>query len=179
MNPSRNLFLVGPMGAGKSTLGRRLADHFGLPFVDLDQVIEQDSGASIPLIFEHQGESGFRDREARLLDVETQRQGIVLATGGGAVLRPENRLRLAERGFVVWLNTRVDTQWSRLQRDRHRPLLQIADPQARLDTMAVERNPLYAAIADHIWTDPALHPTQAAPLLIAEVTRHWNRLPHD
>ncbi len=148
MNPAPSLFLIGPMGAGKSTVGRHLADFLRMPFVDLDQEIEQRTGASIPLIFELEQESGFRRRESALLDELTQRSGVVLATGGGAVLAPENRHRLRGRGYVIWLDANVDAQLARLARDRRRPLLQAPDRRERLETLARLRQPLYAETAD-------------------------------
>lgn len=163
------------MGAGKSTLGRRLAELLELPFVDLDVEIERDSGALIPLIFEMEGEPGFRDREARLLDHHTAVRGVVLATGGGAILRPQNRALLKSRGYVVWLNTSVETQWLRLSRDRHRPLLQIADPQVRLRELATIRNPIYAECADLVWESQGLNPATAAAQLARQLPAHWQR----
>lgn len=163
------------MGAGKSTLGRRLAETLELPFIDLDIEIERESGATIPLIFELEGEAGFREREAHLLDVHSAASGVVLATGGGAVLRPQNRALLSARGYVVWLKTSVDTQWSRLSRDRHRPLLQIADPLARLRDMATQRDPLYAACADLAWETNGLNPAAAAARLARQLPAHWQR----
>lgn len=175
MNPSPNLFLIGPMGAGKSTIGRRLAELLELPFVDLDVEIERDSGAIIPLIFEMEGETGFREREARLLEYHSSARGVVLGTGGGAILRPSNRAILMARGFVLWLNTGVETQWSRLARDRHRPLLQIPDPLARLREMATLRNPLYASCADLVWQSQGQNPGAAAVQLARLLPAHWHR----
>lgn len=148
MNPSPNLFLIGPMGAGKSSIGRRLAERFGLPCVDLDAEIEQRTGTSVTTIFEIEGEAGFRRRESDLLAELTARQGILLATGGGAVLVPENRTLLRQRGFVVWLQTSVEQQLQRLARDRQRPLLNAPDRRRRLEQLAAERDPVYAAVAD-------------------------------
>ncbi|HNR91409.1 MAG TPA: shikimate kinase [Dokdonella sp.] len=148
MNPAANLYLVGPMGAGKTSIGRRLAEVFGMPFVDLDQVIEEHSGASITLTFEIEGEAGFRRRESRMLGELVQRRGIVLSTGGGCVLSPHNRELLRANGFVLWLDADVDSQLARLRHDRKRPLLGVDDRRARLEQLAVERNPLYAEVAD-------------------------------
>lgn len=142
------IFLVGPMGAGKSTIGRRLAEALGLEFVDSDRAIEERTGASIPLIFDIEGESGFRDREAQLIDELTRRDGIVVATGGGAVTREQNRRHLAERGTVVYLQTSVERQLERTRRDRNRPLLQTPDPEARLRELLAVRDPLYREVAD-------------------------------
>lgn len=148
MNPAPNLFLVGPMGAGKTTIGRRVADALTLPFFDLDHEIEARHGVSIALIFELEGEPGFRQRERAMLDEFSTRQGIVLATGGGAVLDADNRRLLRDRGFVVWLPASVPQQLARLERDRKRPLLAAPDREERLQQMATVRNPLYAEVAD-------------------------------
>src|SRR6202000_2537513 len=128
MNPAPNLFFVGPMGAGKTTIGRRAAELLGLPFFDLDHAIEQHCGADVPLIFELEGEGGFRKGETTILAgfaraQAAAREGVALATGGGAVLAQENRQVLKSRGFVVYLETTVEEQMKRLARDRKRPLL--------------------------------------------------------
>ncbi|MBD3618554.1 MAG: shikimate kinase AroK [Gammaproteobacteria bacterium] len=148
MTAKRNIILVGPMGAGKSTVGRRLANLLGREFVDSDKEIEQRTGVDIPTIFEFEQEAGFRDREAAVIEELTGREGIVLATGGGAVLRPENRRHMKARGFVIYLRTSVDEQLRRTAHDRNRPLLQTPDPRARLETLLRERDPLYTEIAD-------------------------------
>lgn len=144
------VFLVGPMGAGKSTVGRRLAQVLQRDFVDSDQEIEQRAGASIPLIFELESEAGFRAREKAVIAELTQRQNIVLATGGGAVLNPDNRRCLAGRGIVFYLCASVDEQFRRTQLDGNRPLLQTADPRSRLAQLFKQRDPLYREVADHI-----------------------------
>jgi shikimate kinase len=145
---SGNIFLVGPMGAGKSTIGRQLARSLRRDFLDSDREIEARTGAKVVLIFELEGEAGFRAREKAALDELTQRHDIVLATGGGAVLDPENRARLASRGLVVYLRTSVDQQLARTDRDRNRPLLHTEDPRARLEQLMATRDPLYREIAD-------------------------------
>lgn len=152
MNVSSNIFLIGPMGAGKSTIGRQLARALRVPFVDSDHVIEERTGAKIPLIFELEGEAGFRTRERAVIDDLTQREGIVLATGGGAVLAPENRACLSARGCVVYLQTSVNQQLARTGRDRNRPLLQTENPRARLEELLQVRDPLYREIA-HVVID--------------------------
>jgi shikimate kinase len=146
----RRVFLVGPMGAGKTTIGRLLAQHLDLDFLDSDQEVEVRTGADIPWIFDVEGESGFRDREQRVIDELTQRDGIVLATGGGAVLRESNREALSGRGEVVYLHTSLQQQLKRTGNDRNRPLLQVEDPESRLRELMAERDPLYRQVADHV-----------------------------
>ncbi|HDR1064805.1 TPA: shikimate kinase AroK, partial [Pasteurella multocida] len=145
----RNIFLIGPMGAGKSTIGRQLAQLLSMDFVDSDNEIEQRAGADISWIFDVEGEDGFRKREERIINELTQRQGIVLSTGGGAVLSKENRNHLSARGIVIYLETTVEKQYQRTQRDKKRPLLQeVEDPRQVLEDLAKIRNPLYEEIAD-------------------------------
>lgn len=143
-----NIFLIGLMGAGKTSVGRHLASHLGKAFHDSDHEIEARTGVDIPLIFELEGEAGFRRREATVIADLTKRHGIVLATGGGAVLEPENRDNLSRNGLVIYLRASVKELWRRTQRDRSRPLLQTADPQARLQQLFEQRDPLYREIAD-------------------------------
>jgi shikimate kinase len=147
--PNR-IFLVGPMGAGKSTVGRLLAQTLGLAFEDSDQAIQRRTGVDIPTIFEYEGEAGFRQREQQVLDDLTQVDGQVLATGGGAVIRPENRQYLSARGIVVYLACSVEQQYERTYRDRNRALLQTDDPKARLTELMAERDPLYRETADYV-----------------------------
>jgi shikimate kinase len=148
MAKTDNISLVGPMGAGKTTIGRRLADLRSLRFVDSDHEVEGRCGVDIAYIFEKEGECGFRRREHQLIDELTQAQGIVLATGGGAILDPHNRGCLAERGFVVYLHASVDQQLARTARSASRPLLQRGDRRATLETLFSARDPLYREIAD-------------------------------
>ncbi|MGH8243499.1 MAG: shikimate kinase AroK [Steroidobacteraceae bacterium] len=143
----RSVFLIGPMGAGKTAVGRALARRLGLPFADSDAEIETRTGVDIAYIFEREGEEGFRIRERDVIDALTRLSAIVLATGGGAVLLPENRERLAARGTVVFLDTTIEQQLARTQRSRHRPLLAGTDRRARLEELAREREPLYRSIA--------------------------------
>jgi shikimate kinase len=143
-----NIFLVGLMGAGKTSVGRLLAKRLNKTFYDTDQEIERSTGVKIPLIFEIEGESGFRARESRLLAKFVLRHNIVLATGGGAVLSEENRKLLAERGTVVYLRAAVDDLWQRTRHDKNRPLLQTGDSLAKLQALFVQRDPLYRQIAD-------------------------------
>lgn len=136
------------MGAGKSTVGRLLAEQLGYTFCDSDHEIEARTGATIPMIFDIEGEQGFRQREAQVIDELTQLPQIVLATGGGAVLRPDNRKLLRSRGFVIYLQSDVDNLFNRVKHDRNRPLLQNEDPKATLAAILKEREPLYKEVAD-------------------------------
>ena len=142
--------MIGPMGAGKSTIGRRLALALNKDFVDSDKEIEQRTGANIPLIFELEGEAGFRAREKAMIAELSQRNNIVLATGGGAVMDANNRHCLSEYGFVIYLDTSVDEQLKRTRKDTNRPLLQTANPRQRLEELLQLRDPLYRDIADLI-----------------------------
>jgi shikimate kinase len=142
------VFLVGPMGAGKTTVGKLLARQLQLTFVDSDHEIEERTGADIPWIFDVEGEAGFREREHSVIEELTQREGILLATGGGAVLRAENRQALAARGYVIYLHATVEQQVARTNQDRNRPLLQSGDPETILRELMAVRDPLYREVAD-------------------------------
>jgi shikimate kinase len=142
------IFLIGPMGTGKTTIGAQLARQLGYDFVDADQEIERRTGASVALIFDVEGEAGFRQREKRIIDELTQRDRVVLATGGGAVLDEANRDCLASRGHVVYLRTSVETLIKRMRFDTSRPLLQTSDPESTLREIIAVREPLYTSIAD-------------------------------
>jgi shikimate kinase len=146
-NPNK-LFLIGPMGAGKSAVGRQLARMLHLDFVDSDDEIESRTGVDIPFIFEKEGEEGFRKREARVIDDLSQLEGIVLATGGGAVSNADSRNRLGARGFVIYLYTSVKQQLERTNRGRERPMLENGDRAEVLERLMAERDPLYREIAD-------------------------------
>lgn len=148
MNRTDNVFLIGPMGAGKTTIGRVLADHLGKQFFDSDQEIEDSTGADIPWIFDVEGEAGFRQREERMINQLTRRSNIVLATGGGAILVDKNRQRLAARGAVVYLRASLQQQLERTSRDKNRPLLQQNDPETVIRELMAVREPLYREIAD-------------------------------
>ena len=145
---AENVFLVGPMGSGKSAVGRQLATRLGLAFVDSDAEIEAATGVDIPYIFEREGEAGFRLRERDVLDGLTARPGVLVATGGGAVLDPDTRARLRERGCVVYLRTSVNQQLARTRRSGHRPLLRTPDPLGTLERLMQVRAPLYEDAAD-------------------------------
>ncbi|ALD98657.1 MULTISPECIES: shikimate kinase AroK [Pseudomonas] len=144
----RNLILVGPMGAGKSTIGRLLAKELRLPFKDSDKEIELRTGANIPWIFDKEGEPGFRDREQAMIAELCDADGVVLATGGGAVMRGENRQALRAGGRVVYLHASIEQQVGRTARDRNRPLLRTADPARVLSELLAIRDPFYREIAD-------------------------------
>jgi shikimate kinase len=148
MAASSNLFLIGPMGSGKTAVGRTLARTLDLPFYDSDAEIERRTGVDIPYIFDKEGEAGFREREREAIEALTAMQGIVLATGGGAVMLPQNRQLLAARGRVVYLETSVAQQAHRVRFGRNRPLLAAGDAAARLGELMGVRAPLYAEIAD-------------------------------
>lgn len=150
MSADRSIFLIGPMGAGKSTLGRHLAQLLGREFLDSDRVIEERTGANIPWIFDMEGEEGFRRREEEIIEELTRLPGIVLATGGGVVTREPNRRHLHERGIVFYLWTPVAVQLARTRQDRNRPLLQGDDPEAVLTRLFRERDPLYRETAHHV-----------------------------
>jgi shikimate kinase len=146
-----NIFLIGPMGSGKTSLGKRVAPCLGLDFVDLDDELERRCGVEVAVIFEIEGEAGFRERECRLLAEIAERSGQLVATGGGAVLDPRNRDVLRRSGSVVWLNATVAQQLRRLERDKRRPLLAAPDRRERLTAMAEARNPIYAEAADVVF----------------------------
>lgn len=179
MIAASNLILIGPMGAGKTTIGRQLAEQLVMPFVDLDHEIELHTGASVALIFEVEGEAGFRQRESRILQHMLERDGILLATGGGAVLSAGNRQMIGERGFVLWLDTPVAVQLDRLSRDHlKRPLLQTPDREQRLSEMAALRNPLYAECADLSIASTGRHlGANAVAHIVEQVSDRWQRLP--
>ena len=175
MNPAPNLILVGPMGAGKTTLGRKLAQHFGLEFRDLDLELEEHTGASVALIFELEGEAGFRSRERAMLERLCGQDGQVLATGGGSVLDPGNRELMRRSGFVVYLPATPAQQLARLKRDRKRPLLETPDRAARLQELAAVRDPLYREVADLVLPDAALAPERATQRAAEAIASAWRR----
>ncbi len=163
------IFLVGMMGAGKTTIGRSLAKVLGREFVDLDQAIEARCGVPVSHIFEVEGEAGFRKRETLLLDEYSKQAGIVLATGGGAVLAPENRRMLAERGVVVYLRATADELYRRVAKDRNRPLLQTANPRERVSQLLAQRAPLYEEVAHVAFDTGSLPIGQAAQALVQQL----------
>ena len=168
-----NIFLVGPMGAGKTTIGRQLAQTLNRSFFDSDAEIEQRTGVDIPLIFHLEQEEGFRKREKKVIDELSQLSNIVLATGGGAILDPQNRQFLSSRGFVVYLVASLDQLMSRTQKDQNRPLLnQTQDPRQWLEEMMQIRDPLYRSIAD------LLIETDEAPMrsVVSRIIEQVNRV---
>lgn len=166
-----NLFLIGPMGAGKSTIGRLLAAELHREFLDSDHQIEGRCGANIPWIFDVEGEQGFRDRETAMIDEISQRSEVVMATGGGAVMREVNRQLLRERGTVIYLATTVDQQIRRTSRDRNRPLLQTANPEQVLRDLFAIRDPLYRATADIIVRTDRRGPRSVVGDILRRVSR--------
>ena len=150
MSLPKRVVLVGPMGAGKSTIGRMLAKELGYRFLDSDRIIEQRCGANIPWIFDVEGEDGFRQRETAMLDELSNENNTVLATGGGAVMRPENHPLLKKDAMVIYLKASIEQQVERTRKDRNRPLLQNDDPEAVLRHLFSIRDPLYSGLADII-----------------------------
>ena len=174
MLTKRNIFLIGPMGSGKTAVGRQLARLFRYTFHDSDADIEAKTGVDIPFIFEKEGEVGFRLRERESIDRLTRLDSIVLATGGGAVIDPANRKALAERGVVVYLATSVDQQIERTRHGRHRPLLHDTDPAQKLNELMTGRAVLYAGIADLTVTTDGRRVQLVAEEIHQELRRAWN-----
>lgn len=173
MKDAANLYLVGMMGAGKTTVGRLLARRLKLGFLDSDHEIEARCGVKIPLIFEIEGEAGFRAREAQAIAELTALSGVVLATGGGAVLAEENRRLLAERGVVIYLRARPEDLYERVRQDRNRPLLATADPLGRLRELYAQRDPLYRELADVTVETGAQGVQSLARQLLRKLDARW------
>jgi shikimate kinase len=165
-----NIFLVGLMGAGKSTVGRILARRLSKRFVDTDHEIEKRNGVTIPVIFEIEGEEGFRRREQEVLADLSQEKGLILSTGGGIVLKPENREVLRNHGFVVYLNARPELLADRTKHDRSRPLLNVEDPLTRLRELHAVRDPLYREVAHAIVETGRGAPQQVVQAILAEIS---------
>jgi shikimate kinase len=173
MTRAANVYLVGMMGAGKTTVGRLLARRLKLRFVDSDHEIENRCGAAVPLIFDIEGEPGFRARESAVLAELTALEGIVLATGGGAVLAEDNRRRLAAGGAVVYLCAQPEDLYERVRQDRNRPLLATADPLARLRELYTQRDPLYRSIADVVVETGRQSVQTLARALVKDLGDRW------
>jgi shikimate kinase len=167
MQTARSIFLVGMMGAGKTTIGRSLAEAVGFEFVDADRELESRSGVSIPTIFEIEGEAGFRRRESALLDELTMRPRQVLATGGGAILDRLTRQRLRERGLVIYLRATAEEVHRRTRRDKSRPLLRTENPRERIEQLLAEREPLYEEVAHITMVSAASNPKKLVQRLVA------------
>jgi len=178
MNPAPNLILIGPTGAGKSSLGRKLAAHFGLPFVDTDEEIVRHTGVSVATIFEYEGEARFRQRERAVLAKVLAVDGRVVSTGGGIVLNADNRALIAHRGYVLYLHVDVEQQLLRLRHDRTRPLLAHGDLECTLRTMSTQRLPLYRALADLEMDTSADTLGEALSVLTRQLDTHWQRQSH-
>jgi shikimate kinase len=175
MNPAPNLVLVGPMGAGKTSIGRRLAERLGLEFVDVDRSIEDRTGARIATIFDCEGEDGFRMRERTTLERLLAGHGQVASTGGGAVLDPATRELIRARGYTVWLQVGAEEQLRRLAKDRTRPLIASGDRAQVLRRLALQRDPLYAEVADLRFDTAGLSPATAAAQLAGLLQERWQR----
>lgn len=168
-----SIFLIGPMGSGKTTIGRRLAELLGLEFRDCDKELESATGASVNLIFDIEGEKGFRKRESKMLAELASIPNCVIATGGGSVLCPENRQVMHRSGLVVYLKTSVGQQLERLQHDSSRPLLQAEDRAGRLADLADARNPIYEEMADLVFPSPNRSVAAAAQRLSKVILSYW------
>ena len=168
-----NIYLVGLMGAGKTTIGRLLAKRLNLEFIDSDREVEARTGVNIPTVFEIEGENGFRKREAQVIEEISQLHGCVVATGGGAILRQENRDRLRASGFVVYLDVPPNTLWERTRRDRNRPLLKVDDPLLRLRELYSQRDPLYREVANLVIDGSRINAQGILQVLIKEIGERW------
>lgn len=175
MNPASNLVLVGPMGAGKSCIGRRLAERYGLQLHDADREIELRCGATVATIFECEGEAGFRSRERAMLAELLAGQDAIVATGGGAVMDAGNRALMRQRGYVVYLQVSIEQQLERLARDHSRPLLARPDREQTLRELATAREPLYAEVADLQFDTDRLSADTAAARLADLLSLRWQR----
>jgi len=174
-----NIYLVGLMGAGKTSVGRYLAKRLGKTFYDTDLEIERRTGVKIPVIFDIEGEAGFRARETVVLRELTQLDDIVLATGGGVVINADNRNQLLKNGVVVYLRASPTELWQRTRNDRNRPLLQTADPHARLEQLYIERDPLYREVASIIEDTGSQSVRNLAHRLEQRLQDHFRTAPPD
>jgi shikimate kinase len=169
---AQNIILVGPMGAGKTTIGKQLARALGRTFYDSDRFIEERTGANIPLIFELEGEDGFRRREKAAIAELVQMENIVLATGGGAILDPENRDLFTRQGFVIYLRAPLEQLINRTAKDKNRPLLQTTDPQKKLQEILAVRDPLYREVADEILETDSSPVRHVVKRIISLIKKH-------
>ena len=168
-----NIFLIGPMGAGKTSVAKQLSRLMDFPFFDSDEAVQTRTGVSVSWIFEKEGEAGFREREAAMIDELTAMRSVIVSTGGGAIVTPINRERLAERGFVAYLNVGLELQIDRTSRQRgHRPLIDMADPRDQLIKLNAEREPLYQSIADCVYATDRLSPHAVAQKIMKDY-RIW------
>jgi shikimate kinase len=172
IRPPKRVFLVGPMGVGKTTIGTHLAQSLGYHFIDSDHVVEEQTGASIPLIFEVEGEAGFRQREYAAIDALTQKEQVILATGGGAVIDERNRRHLHERGCVIYLHASIDQLFERTSHDRNRPLLQTENPRQKLEEVFRAREGFYQEIA-HIDFDTGKQGLRESVKLLLKAIRQF------
>jgi len=170
-----NIYLIGPMGSGKTTIGQRVAKQLEMEFIDCDRNLEKQTGASVNLIFDVEGESGFRTRESNMLKELTSRHNVLVATGGGTVLKEENRELLKRTGLVVYLQTSVSQQLRRLRLDRTRPLLQEGDRRQKLTRLAAARNPVYEELADLVFPSRNRGPEIAARHLTEAILSYWEQ----
>jgi len=168
-NDKRNVYLVGLMGAGKTTIGKALARRLAYHFVDTDHEVEARTGVGLPTIFEIEGEDGFRRREAQVIAELADLDAQVVATGGGAVLRPENRQNLRASGLVIYLDVPLPTLHERTRHDKKRPLLQVSDPRQRLRELHAQRDPLYREVADLVVSGSRITVQSVLNLLIKKV----------
>lgn len=171
MGTKRNYYLVGPMGSGKSTVGKQLATALGYDFYDSDKEIEQSTGVSISLIFELEGEEGFRKRERNMIAELCSRKNIIMATGGGSILEAENRKALRDNGFVIYLQASTSQILRRTRRDSTRPLLQTDDPKARLNELMEIRAPLYESVADLVFNTDSHTVSEVAHKLLRDLKK--------
>jgi shikimate kinase len=174
VSAQKNIYLIGPMGSGKTAVGRQLARRTARDFIDSDHEVERRTGVDIAYIFEKEGEQGFRDRECEVIEALSQTVGLVVATGGGAVLSERNRRFLSDTGIVIHLDTTVDEQLRRTSRSTHRPLLQTADPRATLEALRSKRQPLYEAIADYTFSTTG----KRVPTVAKTIARTLERAGH-
>ena len=168
-----NIYLVGLMGAGKTTIGRSLAKRLGMRFIDTDKEIEARTGVSIPTIFEIEGEEGFRKREAQVISEMAQQGALVVATGGGGVLRESNRITMRASGFVIYLNVPPQLLWERTRHDKNRPLLQVDDPKLKLTQLFTAREPLYREVANLVVDGGRMSAQAVLQYLLKELEERW------